>query len=83
MTWPILAPMGSCRRSSLRTCVDFSVEPSDIVTVTGFVAGVTLVVEGATLEIGFFAARWNKKTSARRRWNFFLIHKIGGCPPKK
>ena len=39
MTWPILAAMGSCGRSSSRTCVDFSVEPSGIVTVTGFVAG--------------------------------------------
>ena len=43
MTWPILAAMGSCGRSSSRTCVHFSVEPSGIVTVTGFVAGVTFV----------------------------------------
>ena len=39
-----------------------------------------LVAEGATPEIGFFASRRNGKISARRRWNFFLIHKIGGYP---
>ena len=43
MTWPILAAMGSCGRPSSHTCVDFSVEPSGIVTVTGFAAGVTFV----------------------------------------
>ena len=43
MTWPILTTMGSCGRLSSRTCVDFSVEPSGIVTVTGFVAGVTFL----------------------------------------
>ena len=48
MTWPILAAMGSCGRSSSRTWVDFSVEPSGIVTVTGFVAGVTFVAVAST-----------------------------------
>ena len=48
MTWPILAPMGSCGRSSSRTCVDFSVVPSGIVTVTGFVAGVIFVAVAST-----------------------------------
>ena len=40
-------------------------------------------IEGATPEIGFFAFWRNWKISARRCWNFFLIHKIGGSPPKK
>ena len=43
MTWPIPAVIGSCGRSGSRTCVDFSVEPSGIVTVTGFFVGVTFV----------------------------------------
>ena len=41
------------------------------------------VVVGATLEIGFFAARWNKKISARRRWNFFSDSQNWGLPPQK
>ena len=41
------------------------------------------VIEGATLEIGFFAARWNKKISARRRWKFFSDSQNRGLPPKK
>ena len=38
MTWPVRAALGSCGRSSYYFCVEVSLEPSGIVTVTGFVA---------------------------------------------
>ena len=42
ITLPSLAAIGSCGRSSLRTCVDLSVVPSDMTTVIGLFAGVPL-----------------------------------------
>ena len=39
MMWPILAAIVSYGRSSLRTCVDLSIEPSSMVRVTGFSTG--------------------------------------------
>ena len=41
------------------------------------------LVEGATLEIGFFAARWNKKISARRRWKKHSDSQNRGLTPQK
>ena len=43
MTWPILAAIGSCGWSSLRTYVDLSVDPSGMMTVTRLYVGVTFV----------------------------------------
>ena len=80
MTWPSLAAIGSYGRSNVRTYFDLSVSPSDMVTVSGLSAGVTL------LAIASMIRKWlvvpESRTSQSLLFCFltsYILRRLGEC----